>query len=682
MSSPGPWEVVSKNKKTKQNGHSSSKLSKVEKKKFAENAPKVEDILPLAQVKNLYTDEAPSDAQEPKRVKETKSKEDPKKAKDKKQPEKKKETKEKTQKHSSELDEGQLLAFISEAQACYSEVPLAWLRDFATYITPRINPAHHSHPQGNGKSNGKWPSSLLPPKVCKTIESVLLEESQASQLAFFSSCLTSLANDMSKGHSAIGQKIILQIHINVNPQIVGMNVDKLTALRNSYQNRPPICLALLETVGQAGYKDISTGLKVWSEVMVPLIEMRHYTRWVVSYLGKLAAVYSEAVKHPDTEHITGSSAPLASFIPLVSRAMPIGNSLTSQVQKELMPSLGSFRSLAVQQSGQEELGEFFSVYLSRLMPSAPKVLQNELQDGLVQCLTLQPSCFAVWKELYEKNLPQSTILLRHLSTSPAKSSLVGEPLCQCLQYFESVNEALMACGEDKVKSSFAELSWEDLEESSHLAQEFLKKAKSSPKPKGFPYIKGSFFCILGIIGLIIYDVRKHGGNFRESSVGHLASDAGALPTIECAVDKVQHFYALAYEWLEVNGPIYYKAIAVVVGPILANGIEAVSHIISGTYDYLVELYPVIMNWVDNQVPGFRDKCVEYMCQGWVVFQSYSLWALEQCIGYAGICFQWAKENIFVGQLSAENLQKLSLEAYNMTQMYAGLTIDWLTGKMQ
>ncbi|XP_046385810.1 transmembrane protein 214 [Ischnura elegans] len=680
MSSPGQWEVVSKNKKTKQNGNSSSKLSKAEKKKFAENAPKVEDILPLAQVKSLYTAEVTSDIQEPKKPKETKSKEDPKKGKEKKQPEKKKEPKEKAQKPSSELDEGQLLAFISEAQSCYSEVPLAWLRDFAAFISTKLGQSQHAGAHGTG---GKWPSSLLPPKVRKTIESVLLDESEASQLAFFGSCLTSLANDMSKGHSAIGQRIILQIHINISPQIVGKNMDKLTAIRNSYQNRPPICLAILEAIGQAGFSDITTGIKVWSEVMCPLIEMRHYSKWIVTYLGKLTDAHAESMDHPDsgsqntTQHLS-----LASFSLVIGRVMPPGNSLTSQLQKELLPHLSALRSLVLQHLEQEELEEFFLLYLPKLLQSTPKFLHTELLDGLIQCLTLESSCFSVWQKSYESYLPQSVVLLQHICNSPLKSTLGGSSLCRCLQHFESVNESLRANGEDKVKSMYTDFSWNDLEESSQLINEFLEKAKSAPKAKGFPFIKGSFFCILGIIGLIAYDVRKHGGNFKDSSVGHLASDVGALPTIESAIAQVRHFYLLAYEWLEEYGPIYYKSVAEVVGPFLANGIEAISHVTSSAYNYMVELYPVIMNWIDTQVPGFRDKCGEYISHGWELFQMYSWKALDQCCDFGAICFQWAKENIFVGKLSAENLQKLSMEAYNMTQMYAGLTIDWVFGKMQ
>jgi hypothetical protein len=42
----GQWEVVGKNKQ-KQSGQSAKRLSKSERQKFAENAPKVEDIRKL-----------------------------------------------------------------------------------------------------------------------------------------------------------------------------------------------------------------------------------------------------------------------------------------------------------------------------------------------------------------------------------------------------------------------------------------------------------------------------------------------------------------------------------------------------------------------------------------------------------------------------------------------------------
>ncbi|KAF4531916.1 hypothetical protein B566_EDAN000945, partial [Ephemera danica] len=66
MSSGGQWEVVVKNKKTKTNGQP-TKLSRSEKKKFVENAPKAEDILPAMEVKTLYTSLKSDEAAEKKK---------------------------------------------------------------------------------------------------------------------------------------------------------------------------------------------------------------------------------------------------------------------------------------------------------------------------------------------------------------------------------------------------------------------------------------------------------------------------------------------------------------------------------------------------------------------------------------------------------------------------------------
>ncbi|KAG8235823.1 hypothetical protein J437_LFUL016136, partial [Ladona fulva] len=262
MSSPGHWEVVIKNKKVKQNVTNPNKLSKTEKKKFVENAPKVEDILPLAQVKNLYSDtDASEEIQDIKKTeKDVKPKDEAKKT-HKKQTEKKKEVKDKNMKTSQELDEGEFLAVIAEGQARYSNVPLVWLRDLTALINSKLLSVNCTPTHPNQLLSLDWPSKLLPQRVLEAIEAALDEESAATKTAFFGTCLTAIANDMSRGLSAIGHKIMLQKIITLQPEIAGDNVAKAVAVRNSYQNRPPICLSLLGAVGQAGLKDINVGIK-------------------------------------------------------------------------------------------------------------------------------------------------------------------------------------------------------------------------------------------------------------------------------------------------------------------------------------------------------------------------------------------------------------------------------------
>jgi hypothetical protein len=54
---------------------------------------------------------------------------------------------------------------------------------------------------------------------------------------------------------------MLQLLAFQNPKITISNIQKVTALRNSYQNRQPVLLAVLWALGQGGMKDLQTGLK-------------------------------------------------------------------------------------------------------------------------------------------------------------------------------------------------------------------------------------------------------------------------------------------------------------------------------------------------------------------------------------------------------------------------------------
>jgi len=60
-----------------------------------------------------------------------------------------------------------------------------------------------------------------------------------------------------------GYKVMLQLLAFQNPKITISNIQKVTTLRNSYQNRQPVLLAILWALGQGGMKDLQTGLKGW-----------------------------------------------------------------------------------------------------------------------------------------------------------------------------------------------------------------------------------------------------------------------------------------------------------------------------------------------------------------------------------------------------------------------------------
>lgn len=104
---------------------------------------------------------------------------------------------------------------------------------------------------------------------------------------FFDQTLTSLAVDLSKNLPCVGHKIMLQLIAMQWPAICIKSLAKNAILRNSYQNRSAIGLSLLWALGQGGFKDLTVGLKVWQNIMVPVLEIRAYTKFVCDYVHRI-----------------------------------------------------------------------------------------------------------------------------------------------------------------------------------------------------------------------------------------------------------------------------------------------------------------------------------------------------------------------------------------------------------
>lgn len=96
-----------------------------------------------------------------------------------------------------------------------------------------------------------------------------------------------MADDMTKNLPVTGYKIMLQLIAIEWPTVCVKSLAKNAILRNSYQNRAPIGLTLLWALGQGGYRDVNVGLRVWQNIMLPVLEIKAYTRFVVEYVHRI-----------------------------------------------------------------------------------------------------------------------------------------------------------------------------------------------------------------------------------------------------------------------------------------------------------------------------------------------------------------------------------------------------------
>ena len=58
-----------------------------------------------------------------------------------------------------------------------------------------------------------------------------------------------------------GWKILTQLLAETSPTLVTAHISRYIELRNSYQNRPAVGLAILWSTGQAGLKSLHSGIK-------------------------------------------------------------------------------------------------------------------------------------------------------------------------------------------------------------------------------------------------------------------------------------------------------------------------------------------------------------------------------------------------------------------------------------
>lgn len=132
-----------------------------------------------------------------------------------------------------------------------------------------------------------YPYNIIPVEVKETIYRLLNEVGPANIQYFFDQSLTTLAVDMSNNLNCIGHNILLQLIALEWPTVCTQNLAKNAILRNSYQNRSSIGLSLLWALGQGGFKDSTVGCRVWQNIMVPVLEMKAYTKWVCEYMHRM-----------------------------------------------------------------------------------------------------------------------------------------------------------------------------------------------------------------------------------------------------------------------------------------------------------------------------------------------------------------------------------------------------------
>uniref|UniRef100_A0A8C3T070 Transmembrane protein 214 n=1 Tax=Chelydra serpentina TaxID=8475 RepID=A0A8C3T070_CHESE len=453
-----------------------------------------------------------------------------------------------------QLDLTELQKELDKSQNVFPENPSVWVKDLAGYLnyklqTPRSDPTLSQH-------TPDYPYSLVNKELRSIIKSLLVKASSVLEL-FFDHCIYTMLQELDKtpGESLHGYRICIQAVVLDRPKIATVNLGKYLELLRSHQNRPMKCLSIMWALGQAGFTDLTEGLKVWLGIMLPVLGIKSLSPYAIAYLDRLLMTHANLTKG------FGMIGP-KDFFPLLDFAFMPNNSLSPSLQEQLRQLYPRLKVLAFGAKPETTLHTYFPSFLSRATPNCPADMRNELLICLSECLSMDALSFSV--------LPKQGVLLRLCHGTQCLSFFkVRKSLQETVRSFKVTNEELAVKGPN---------SLQDLAACHAACKNLLHKMKGH----GFPWVRLLLVVLVFAAGFLVHDIRTQ-GSFQGNCL-------------------------LSSSWLERNVPVYYSQVLTVLGP----NLKLVWTKTNETAVYVSGKCSSQISWVKDNLPWF----IEWL-QAWV-----------------------------------------------------------------
>ncbi|KAJ8270461.1 hypothetical protein GJAV_G00115020 [Gymnothorax javanicus] len=316
------------------------------------------------------------------------------------------------------VDISELQLQLERSQSLFPENPSVWVKDLAGYLNYKLQ-APEGDPTLSNHSYD-YPYCLTSKELRSIIKSLLVKCS-ASLQDFFDHCIYTMLRELDKasGEPLHGYRICIQAVVLEKPKIATLNLGEHLELLRSHQNRPVKCLTIMWALGQVGFADLSQGLRVWLGIMLPVLGIKSLSSYAIAYLERVLMLHTNLTKG------FGIMGP-KEFFPLLDFAFMPKNALSPSLQDQLRHLYPRLKVLAFGAKPESTLHTYFPSFLSRATPHCPDDMKRELLSSMTECLSVDPQSLGVWRQLYTKHLPQSSLLLNNLlkswSTLPPKVS--------------------------------------------------------------------------------------------------------------------------------------------------------------------------------------------------------------------------------------------------------------------
>ncbi|XP_004710289.1 transmembrane protein 214 [Echinops telfairi] len=433
------------------------------------------------------------------------------------------------------LDVAALQKELDRSQSVFSGNPSVWLKDLASYLNYKLQ-APLSEPTLSQHTHD-YPYSLVSRELRGTIRGLLSQAAGSLEL-FFDHCLFTMLQELDKtpGESLHGYRICIQAVLHDKPKIATANLGKFLELLRSHQSRPAKCLTIMWAMGQAGFANLTEGLKVWLGIMLPVLGTKALCSFAIAYLDRLLLM------HPNLTKGFGMIGPKDLF-PLLDFAYMPNNSLAPSLQEHLCQLYPRLKVLAFGAKPESTLHTYFPSFLSRATPTCPTEMKKELLRSLTECLTVDPLTASVWRQLYPKHLSQSSLLLDHLLKSQEQiPKKVWKSLQETIRSFRLTNQELLRTSNSANQEAAA----------CDAACKALLRQAWGPR---LPWTRLLLLALVFVVGFLCHDFQSH-GSFQASFSGRMLQSSGFLPAGQQACATLYAYSLQGYSWLGETVPAW------------------------------------------------------------------------------------------------------------------------------
>lgn len=529
------------------------------------------------------------------------------------------------------------------------------------------------------------PRSLLK-KLDKNLEkffnNLISKCTSMDQYKLFEQFFHVLLNDTGKPMSSHGYKLFIQLLISQVPNVFMGQLEECKNAINANKHRHQRCLIALWSIGQAGYLNLSNGIKIWFETMLPFIQVKNVSKYAVWYLSSLFEFNNITAKttinnnkmsnqqHQQQKSINDIREQLVTIEQYI-QFYDLINDKQMNLQKDYQTKLNSsyqiVRNLFLQEINQNAEYNFEELMANLMRVDTGSQKEMELIDLAVKCVVSSQSKQVLnrWKKIYSRYPKQSFQILERLTKTNNK----------CFKQLKGLNEFVFFLDE-QLTSKLSQFT-KDPVSSPNSKQYYIKKSQKASNEVQFlqannvlikqiirqnyqrasilsMVLRAAFYITIALTLFFVWDVNKNKSIYTNSVQKQLEKHGLLEPTLKL-INTVSQFITNLKSSFNHYFPIWYRKTYQTVAPLAKSAWENANYYANlawkGTEEFratIVGYYNELVDYVYKNYPTVLknlQSVVELAINYFVTLSNLFLYYLNHVANLVESQLGWKKGEI-------------------------------------